>query len=309
MSRGGATRRVLLVGGGGGLLGRALLPELADRFEVRSVHRHLVPLEATAGVEFVPGDVQTLRQWGPLLEDVDAVVNVTWYRYGNTTRFRRLYEGLHALLEESKARRIDRFIHVSVPAAPPNLEANLPYLRFKRKFDAELLASGLSVWIPRPTMMFAPGDRLLTVLLRLAHRYGRLPLFAGGHSHLSPVAASDVARAIAGSVDGTNVGPQDLGGPVRYEYRELTELLFRALGRPARYLSLGRRGSLAVAQLVQDLGSELIYAYEVEWLLADLLGLPPYDAFVAPPQRVERFIDHEARQLGGPGLADPPRSG
>lgn len=294
--------RVLLVGGGGGLLGRSLLPELLDQFEVRSVHRHRVPMESRAGVEWVPADVSRLRDWGPLLEDVDIVINVTWYRWGNTTRFRHLYEGLHALLETCRAMRVDRFLQVSVPDAPATLERRLPYLTYKRRFDRELLASGLSARVVRPTMMFAPSDRLLTVMLGLMKRYPWFPMFGDGEYHLSPVAAADVARILVRESAGTAGGTVDVGGPVRYRYRELTDLMFRALGRSPRYVHLGPRGSVALAQLIQDLGSTLIYAYEVAWLLSDLLGPAPYPGLPSPLERVEPFLDREARRLGGPGL-------
>jgi len=298
--------RVLLVGGGGGLLGRALLPELSDQFEVRSVHRHRVAMEATAGVEWVPADVSRLRDWAPLLEDVDVVINVAWYRWGNATRFRHLYEGLHALLETCRSLRIDRFLQVSVPDAPASLENGLAYLTYKRRFDREVLASGLSARVVRPTMMFAPDDRLLTVMLRLMKRYPWFPMFGDGSYHLSPIAASDVARILAREAVGTAAGVVDAGGPIRYRYRDLTDLMFRALGRSPKYVSLGPRGSVALAQLVQDLGSTLIYAYEVTWLLSDLLAPPPYPGLPSPLERVEPFLDREAHRLGGPGLPPLP---
>jgi uncharacterized protein YbjT (DUF2867 family) len=306
MTEGSSARRVLLVGGGGGLLGRSLLPEISDRFEVRSVHRHPTALEATAGVQWIPADAARLRDWGPLLEDVDVVVNVAWYRYGNTSRFRHLYEGLHSLLEACRAVRIDRFVQLSVPAAPPTLEQHLPYLVYKRRFDRELLESGLSVRVVRPTMMFAPGDRLLTVMLRLMRRYARFPMFGDGAYHLSPIATEDVARIVLREALGSETGIVDAGGPVRYRYHELTDRMFQAVGRPARYLRLGPRGSVALAQLFQDLGSEMIYAYEVAWLLSDLLGPAPYRGLEPPMHRVEPFLDREGRRLGGPGLPPLP---
>ncbi len=192
-------------------------------------------MEATAGVEWVPADVARLRDWGPLLEDVDVVINLAWYRWGNATKFRHLYEGLHALLETCRAMRVDRFLQVSVPDAPASLEARLPYLTYKRRFDRELLDSGLSARVVRPTMMFAPQDRLLTVMLGLMKAYPWFPMFGDGDYHLSPVAASDVARILIAEASGSSQGTVDAGGPIRYRYRDLTDLMFRALGRSPKY--------------------------------------------------------------------------
>jgi hypothetical protein len=111
-----------------------------------------------------------------------------------------------------------------------------------------------------------------------------------------------VARILFREAAGTDVGTVDAGGPVRYRYRDLTDLMYRSIGRPPSYLHLGSRGSVALAQLAQDLGSELIYAYEVTWLLSDLLGPAAYPSLGLPLQRIEPFLDREARKLGGPGL-------
>jgi hypothetical protein len=48
---------------------------------------------------------------------------------------------------------------------------------------------------------------------------------------------------------------------------------------------------------METLGSTLLYAYEVEWLLSDLLGLPPYEGLSQPLESVEPFLDSEARRL------------
>ncbi len=68
--------RMLLVGGGGGLVGRALLEEFGPTHRIRSVHRHPVARESALGVEWRPADVASVEDWRPMLRDVDVVVNV-----------------------------------------------------------------------------------------------------------------------------------------------------------------------------------------------------------------------------------------
>ena len=289
--------RVLLVGGTGGLLGRAVLPEFSNSYRIRSVHRNPVALETTAGVEWLPLDAGRFRDWRPVLEGVDVVVTLAWYRWGNRTKFRKLYEGYHALLEAAVRARVPRFLHVSVPAAPEAMEARLPYLTYKRRFDRELTESGLSYRILRPTMLFGPKDRLITVMLRMMRRYGILPMFGEGSYHVSPVAADDVAHLLRQEADGTTVGTLDVGGPVRYTYRALTDRMFESLRRPPRYWRMGRASSLALAQILQDMGSSLLYTYEVDWLLSDRLGLPALEGLDRPMLRVEPFLEQEAARL------------
>ncbi len=291
--------RVLLVGGSGGLLGRALVPELLPGHRIRSVHRHELPRERAQGIDWVPADIGAVERWEPLLDGVDQVVNLAWYRWASSRRFERLYGGLHRLLEVARRVGVRRFVHVSVPPATGSIEATLPYMVFKRRFDRELAESGLSYRILRPTAMFAPGDVLLGVMLREIHRYPIFPMFGGGEYHLSPIAAADVARAIRLELDQDSRGTVDLGGPRRFAYRELTDLMFALLGKRPRYWRLSTRASVRLARALQAFGSSLLYAYEVEWLLADLLGLPPYAGLDRPLTPVEPYLRSEANRLRG----------
>jgi uncharacterized protein YbjT (DUF2867 family) len=291
--------RLLLVGGSGGLVGRALLPEVQSKFRVRSVHRNPVHSEATAGVEWIQGDIGRIEDWGPILADVDVVVNLAWHRWGNERRFRHLYRGLSRLVESARRCDIPRFLHVSVPPAPPDLERGLPYLSYKRALDRDLASSGLRYRILRPTMLFGRNDRLLGVMLRLMRRYRLFPMFGTGEYHVSPFSVGDLARALALETERFDSGTVDLGGPRRFRYRALTDLMFGILGRRPRYWTISPRSSVALGQLVQDCGSSLLYAYEVEWLMSDQLGLRPYEGLDRPLEPVEPYLRAEAARLVG----------
>lgn len=297
----GADQRpaLLVVGGFGGLVGRSLLPELLPRYRLRSVHRHPVAAETTAGVEWVREDIGPETPWDDLLRDVSHVVILSWYRWARPGRFRRLGLGLERLVEAATRAQKPRVVHVSVPAAPAELEERLPYLAWKRRVDRALEQSGLSYRIVRPSMLYGRGDRLLGVMLRMMRRYRRFPMFGDGRYHVSPIAVEDVARILRDELDGGSQGTVDAGGPERWVYSELTDRMFAVLGRPPRYVRLAPRTSVAVAQLVQDLGSSLIYAYEVEWLLSDRLGLPPYPVPGPALRPVGEYLVAEAQRIGG----------
>jgi len=301
--------RLLVVGGTGGLVGRSVLPEFMSRYEIRSLHRHPVAAEGAARVEWVPVDVGRIQDWRPFLEDVDVVLNLAWYRYGNATRFRHLAEGLERLVEAARVAGTGRFLQVSVPPAPDRLERTLPYLAYKRRVDRAIAASGLSYRIVRPTMLFGAGDRLLGTMLRLMDRYPVFPMFGDGQYHVSPVAASDLARILRLEAAGDGSGTIDVGGPERYRYCDLTDLMFSYLGKRPRYWHLSPRSSVALAQLVQDLGSSLLYSYEVEWLLSDLLGPPPFEGLDPPMVRVEPYLQREALRRRGGGASAAVRRG
>jgi uncharacterized protein YbjT (DUF2867 family) len=296
-------KRLLLVGGGGGLVGRAVLAEFSRDWAIRSLHRRPSELETSAGVEWVPGDAATVADWGPLLRDVDLVINLAWYRQGSDRVFGPLAGGLIRLIQASERAGNPRWLQVSVPDAPELLEARLPYLVRRREVDRALAESALSYSIVRSTMLFGREDRLLTVMLRTVARYHRFPMFGDGEYHVSPIATADLARILrreAGLSERHTVGA---GGPVRWRYRDLTDLLFSALGREPRYLRFSPKGGVRLARLLETVGSSLLYAYEVEWLVSDRLGLPPYAGLDPPLASVEPFLATEARRYAASKVA------
>ncbi len=290
--------RLLLVGGAGGFVGRALLPELETEYAIRSLHREPAPVE-TGRVEWLRGDVAGGVDWGRALSGVQVVVNLAWYRWASPERFDRLSIGLARLLDAATRARVRRFLQVSVPPAPEAMERSLPYLTGKRRFDRALAASGLSYRIVRPTMLFGPHDVLVSQMMRLMHRYPFFPMFGDGEYHVSPVAVDDLARLLRREAGRETVGTLDVGGPRRYRYRELTDGMFAALGKRPRYWRMSPRSALRLTRTMVFLGSTLLYPYEVEWLTSDLLGLPPFGGLDRPMQPVEPYLDAVAARLRG----------
>jgi uncharacterized protein YbjT (DUF2867 family) len=292
--------RVLVVGGTGGLVGRALREEFRGDHEIRSLHRHRDRAEQAPGIEWVAQDVTAVADWRPLLQEVDLVVNVAWYRHGSDGRFLALAEALKDLIRACEREGGLRFVQISVPAAPSELEEHLPYLARKRTVDAALTRTRLPYVIVRPTMLFGPRDKLLTVMLRTAARWHRLPLFGDGGYHVSPISARDLARVVRREAAAPARATIDAGGPERLTYLELTERLFDALGRRPRYLRLSATGGRRLARLLESVGSTLLYAYEVDWLVSDRLGLAAYTGLPTPLEPIGPFLRNEAARWRPP---------
>ena len=292
-----ARPRLLLVGGGGGFVGRAVVAEMGTDWRIRSVHRRPSPDEAGRPIEWVAADAATVRDWEPLLAGVDLVVNLAWYRAGADRRFRPLAEGLVRLIDTAARRGGPRFVQVSVPDAPEAMERTLPYLARKREVDRHLASSPLDYVILRPTMLFGPRDKLLTVMLATMRRYRRFPMFGDGSYHVSPLAVRDFARVLRREAAVGGRRTVDVGGPRRWVYAELTDRMFRALGATPRYVRFSPRGAVRLARLLEAVGSARLYAYEVEWLLSDRLGLPAYAGLDPPLADVAPFLDEVAGRL------------
>ena len=291
-------RSLLLVGGGGGLLGRAIVDQFGPEWKIRSVHRHRATTELRDGVEWLPGDVSTIDRWEEVVQGIDIVINVAWYRHGSRRRFEPLTSGLLRLLAAAVRERVPRFLQVSVPPAPERLECSVPYFTFKRVFDRALTESGLSYTIVRPGMLFGPEDRFLSVMLRRMHRYSFFPMFADGEYHVSPLSVRDLAHVLRHEADRDTRRTVTGGGPARWRFRDLTDRMFEVLGKRPSYWPLSADSSVRLARTLERwVGSSPIYAYEVEWFLSDMLGLPPIEELDRPLTPVEPFLTEEVARL------------
>ncbi|MGP8134823.1 MAG: hypothetical protein ACLQD8_01595, partial [Thermoplasmata archaeon] len=90
-----------------------------------------------------------------------------------------------------------------------------------------------------------------------------------------------------------------------WTYLELAERMFTSFRREPRYLRLSPANSVRLARFLEAVGSTLIYVYEVQWLLSDMLGIAPYEGLDRPLDPIEPFLDREAailepRRLGTP---------
>lgn len=64
---------------------------------------------------------------------------------------------------------------------------------------------------------------------------GRVWLVGSGATALNPIHAEDLAQRIVETLDAESPADIDVGGPDRLTQREIGQLAFSALGRPARF--------------------------------------------------------------------------
>lgn len=267
---------ILLVGGGTGVVGSGIVAELADRYRILSAHRHPDPQESPK-VTFVPFDILAGPPTPSQFQGVDAVVNVVWYREpGPDARFARLSEALGAMAEVASKAGVRRFVQLSLPPAPERLETRVPYLRRKREFESRLQKQSFDVTLLQPSAIVAPHDRLIQVMLRLMRRYRHFPMWGDGGYHVSPIHTRDVGWLVGEALEGRLPRVLRVGGPVRYTYRELVDLIGRAAGRPPKLVHVSPSLGRAVVQMMNAVGNHALYTYELDWLLSDMLGLPPH---------------------------------
>lgn len=238
------TRRILVLGGSG-FVGRALLEALQREGSVATVPsrraRGLRELGPLPGVTAVAGDV--LGEAGlleRLLPGHDAVVNLIAVLHGSEARFEQLHvQWPHRLARACVAAGVPRLLHVSALGVG---DTDLPsrYLRSKARGELTLqTVAGLAPTVLRPSVIFGQRDRFLNLFAALQAVAPCMPL-GGADARFQPVWVGDVASALLRCLQWPETAGQtyELAGPEVFTLRELVQLAGRLSGHPRPVLPL-----------------------------------------------------------------------
>lgn len=219
---------MILVAGGTGTLGAALVPRLVERnLPVRVLTR---AGEAPAGVEAVTGDIRMPADAARAVEGAQTVVSaVTGFgpARGQTSRSVDL-EGNRTLFAAAREAGVEHVVLLSVHTAAPDHPIEL----FRMKFAAEqeLRGSGLAWTIVRPTAYLETWKMVLCDPLV---QKGKTQVFGRGENPINFVSVQDVAAAVERAV----VDPErrgqvlEVAGPENLTMNELVERYRQDPGR------------------------------------------------------------------------------
>ena len=201
----------VMVTGASGVVGRALVPLLVARDEVRACVRRP---EAAAALRAMGAKVAVGAFDEPedLIEILPRVVTVIHLSGGaNQPDEDALFEANHrstlTALAAAREARVPRFVLISVPGASP--EAEDPYLRAKGLAEEAVATSDLEYAIVRCAHIYGPGGLWFTAVVQGA--LASPPLAIGGEAPLAPLLADDVARVLAAAED-RPAAPGGFGG-------------------------------------------------------------------------------------------------
>ena len=232
---------MILVSGGTGMVGSAIVAELLRRGEpVAVLGRDKAKVQqAFAGtVEAREADVTKPPSLATAFEGVDVVVNAVQFptspievpRKGWT--FEEVdYRGTVNQVDVAKAAGVKRFVYVSGVGAAP--DAAKHWFRFKWQAEEHLRNSGLEWVIVRPTWVYGPRDVSLNRLLNFSNFLPVVPMFGDGNQAMQPVFVDDVGRVVAMAATKPEAANQlfELGGPEVMSMNDVLKASLEAKGR------------------------------------------------------------------------------
>jgi NADH dehydrogenase len=250
-----AAQRLVILGGTG-FVGHRLLPRLAaDGHRIvllsrnRERHRDLAVLP---GVELRSADVYDPQALRRHLAGADAAINLVGIlnERGRDSFARVHVELTRQLIEACRDAGVPRLHQMSALKAGQGLSR---YLKSRGEAEALAKRSGLAWTLYQPSVVFGPGDGLVSRFAALLRRTPLLPL-ARPRARIAPTWVGDVAEAIARCVAAPARGRErtfELYGPQALTLLEIVAAIRDAAGLRTRILALPDGLGRLQAQLAQ----------------------------------------------------------
>lgn len=301
----------VLITGGGGFLGRALVQRcLARGWQVCATGRNPQPDLVAQGVTFIPGDVAELTHARKMVAGCDAVFHVAAKAgiWGKRADFERSnIGGTRAVVAACQLEGVTDLVYTSTPSVVftgqpfRGADESLPYgsnwlgdyARTKAQAEALALAAhttNLRVTALRPHLIWGQGDPHLFPRLLARARSGKLRIVGDGTNRVDVTHVSTAAAAHLGALDALRAGRAggrayfiSQGEPVNL-WDFVNRLLVGAGIQPVT-----RHVPLAVAYAA---GATL----EAAWATLRLQGEPPMTRFVATELAKDHWFNVRAAQ-------------
>lgn len=218
----------VLVVGASGVVGRALIPILVERDEVRaSVRRpHAADALRSAGAKVAVGSFGDVGSLAEIMRRVYTVIHLVGGpdQPDDDAVLAANHGSVMMALDAARESKVRRFILVSAVGAA--LDASHPYLRSKGLAEEAVAASGLEHAIVRSTHAYGLGGLWFAATVEGAT--ASPPFTIGdGSASIAPVFVDDLAGVLAAADDreGPLEGTWAIEGPDALTVSELAKLL------------------------------------------------------------------------------------
>lgn len=225
----------------------------------------------------------------------EVLINTYWVRFDHKLfTHAQAVANTRAMFAVARQAGVRRVVHVSITNPDPH--SDLPYFKGKAELEEDLMASGLSYCILRPTVLFGKEDVLIN---NIAWALRRLPVFGvygKGDYRLQPIYVDDLAAAAVEKAAGTKNEIVQAIGPETFTYRELVRMIAETLGLKRAIISvppsLGYWACRYIGLLVRDV---VATREEIQGLMENRLFV---DAPALGKTKLSEWVEKNKATLG-----------
>ncbi len=136
-----------------------------------------------------------------------------------------------SLIKAAQDSGVKRFIHMSALGAGGDMDTE--YFQSKHQGENVIKESGLDWTIFRPSLVYGPEDHMVNMLAKMSRRLPLVPVVGDGKYEFMPVHVSNLAEAIAQSIDTPDTFGKiyDVPGPEKLNYNEILDRIAKARGK------------------------------------------------------------------------------
>ncbi len=260
---------MLLLTGATGQVGSALLGRLlAQGTPVRCLVRDPRRLGARrVRVQIALGDLSDPPSFRNAMRGVDTVVHLAASIRDQRRGSIEELDGIATwrMVQAAERAGVERFLFCSALGASTHSRAR--FFRAKALAEQAVRAADLQAIVVSPSIVYAPGDRWLTTLERLA-LLPVMPVSGNGRALYQPIWVEDAADCLLGALRQGRRADFELAGPQTLSHTEIVRLVLRSLGRRRPLLHVPTPVVSRVLRLVESAAGSQAFA---TWDEAELM--------------------------------------
>jgi len=274
---------VILVAGGTGFIGGAVVRALAARGERVAVLSHR-PERARArlpglDVEVRAGDARDAESLRRAVQGVTTVISAMQFPNFPMENPKKGFT-----FEEVDARGNERLVaaardagattYVYLSGAGAAADADKHWFRAKWQAEQAIRGSGMRYTIFRPSWVYGPEDNALNRFVKLARVLPFVPVVGDGKQRMQPVFVADVARCVVESLTNDAAANQvfEIGGPDVMTMDEVLRTMLSVMGKRKPLLHAPAALPKLAGALMAPLPKRPLSPDAVEFITSDALA-------------------------------------